>query len=117
MPEEYIPVSGEKGVVYISEEVIAEIVETAIRETEGVVSLAGSLPGVVERFGLKSLSRGVGVAFVEGVVHIDAAIYAASGESVAGIGERAQKSAAAAVESMTGLNSVVNIHVAGVAFD
>ena len=48
---------------------------------------------------------------------MDAAIFARYGESIAAIGERAQKAAVGAVESMTGLKCAVNLHIAGVSFD
>lgn len=120
MPENYVTVSAEKGSVYISEEVIAEIVGTAISETEGVAGLtnaAGADFNLGERLGFKSTTRGVSVGFDEGIVRVGAAIYARYGDSIAAIGERAQQAAAATVESMTGLKSEVDIHVAGVVFD
>ena len=118
MPENYITVPGEKGNVYISEDVIAVIVGTAIAETEGVASLThADGPGFGERLGIKNLSRGVSISSGDGKISVDAAIYAQYGASIAAVGERAQKAAAAAVESMTGLESTVNIHIAGVSFD
>ena len=118
MTDTYITVPGEKGSVHISEDVIASIVGSAITEVEGVANLTNPTgPDFGERFGRKSAIRGVSVDFSDGSVRIDAAIFAKYGESIAAIGERAQQAAAAAVESMTGLPSVVNILVAGVAFD
>ena len=126
MPENYITVPGEKGSVYISEDVIAEIAGAAISETDGVVGLAnavcpdfniGNNNSDGERRGAKPAVRGICVGCDEGCVRVGAAIYARYGDSIAAIGERAQKAAAATVESMTGLKSEVAIHVAGVVFD
>ena len=118
MPENYVTVPGEQGSVHISQDVIASIVGTAITETEGVAGLTNAAgPGFGEKLGIKSVSRGIGVGFADGTVRLSAAIYARYGESIAAIGAKAQKAAAAAVESMTGLPSVVDIHVAGVTFD
>ena len=118
MPENYITVPSEKGSVNIAEDVIAQIVGTAISETEGVAGLtAAALPAFTQRLGLKSAPRGVAIGLENGSVLVDAAIYAKYGDSIAAVGERAQKAAAAAVDSMTGLPSRVNIHVAGVTFD
>ena len=126
MPENYITVPGEKGSVYISEDVIAEIAGAAISETEGVVSLANAAcpdfnnnnsNSGSERRGSKPAVRGICVGCDGGLVRVGAAIYARYGDSIAAIGERAQKAAAATVESMTGLKSEVTIHVAGVVFD
>ena len=118
MPENYISVPGEQGCVHIAEDVIASIVGTAITEVDGVEGLTNAAgPDFGERLGFKSTSRGVSVQSEDGTVRIDAAIYAKYGVPIAAIGEKAQKAAAAAIESMTGLPSVVNIHVAGVTFD
>ena len=127
MPENYITVSGEKGSVHISEDDIAEIVGAAISETEGVAGLTNAPcpdfynssggSGAGERRSSKSAVRGVVIGCDEGLVRVGAAIYAKYGDSIAAIGERAQKAAAATVESMTGLKSEVAIHVAGVVFD
>ncbi|MBR1659711.1 MAG: Asp23/Gls24 family envelope stress response protein [Oscillospiraceae bacterium] len=118
MPENYITVPGEKGSVYIAEDVIAVIVGTAISEVEGVAGLTHAEgPGFGEILGFKSLSRGVHVGTEGNKIIIDAAIYVHGGASIASIGEHAQKAAAGAVESMTGMDSVVNIHIAGVSFD
>ena len=118
MPENYITVPGEKGSIYISEDVIAVIVGTAITEVEGVAGLTNADgPGFSERLGFKSMSRGVSVYLEDGKVRVDAAIYARYGASITSIGEEVQKAAATAVESMTGLESVVNIHIVGVSFD
>lgn len=119
MPENYITVPGEKGEVRISQEVIAQIVGMSISEVEGVDCLTNAAgPNFSEFIGRKSTSRGVSaVMTADGAVRIDAAIYAKYGKSIASIGEKAQAAAAAAVEAMTGLQSVVNIHIAGVTFD
>ena len=104
MPENYITIPAEQGRAHIAMDVIAEIVGTAIRETEGVA-------------GLKHNAKGVGVSFKEGAVCVEASIYAKYGNAIAAVGERVQRAAAAAVTSMTGLPSRVNVCVAGVTFD
>lgn len=118
MPENYITVNTEKGSIHIAEDVIAAIVGNAISEVEGVAGLTkvtGTDPG--ERRSFRSATRGVVITPEENSVRVDAAIYARYGEPISVIGDRAQKAAAGAIESMTGLPSVVNIHVAGVTFD
>lgn len=118
MPETYITVPGEQGSVHISEDVIATIVGSAISEVDGVAGLTNAAgPDFGERLGFKNAARGVNVGVDGGTVRVDAAIYAKYGQPIAAIGEKAQKAAAAAVESMTGLKSIVDIHVAGVTFD
>ena len=118
MPDNYIAVPREKGTVYISDEVIAAVAGNAISETEGVGGLTNASGPDFGSFGLRTVARGVSVGFGEGLVRVGASIYVRYGkDSVAAIGERAQKSAAAAVEAITGLKSEVHIHVAGVTFD
>ena len=118
MPDNYITVPGEQGTIFISEGVIAEIAGAAVSETEGVDCLTNAAgPDFSERLGFKSSTRGVSVDFDGSLVRIGAAIFARYGESIATIGERAQKAVAATIESITGLKSQVAIHVAGVTFD
>ena len=114
MPENYVTVPAERGDIHISEDVIAVIAAGAIHESEGVAAMSAPLDGGAIR---KGPARGVRVKLEDGVVHVEAAILARYGESIAAIGERAQKSAASALESMTGLKSVVDVYVAGVTFD
>ena len=111
MPENYISVDNERGGIHISEDVIAEIVRNAVSETEGVAALSGSAGP------FRSSPKGVTVRTEDGKLRTDISIYARFGEPVAAVGERVQKAAAGAVESMTGLESVVNVHVAGISFD
>ena len=114
MSENYITVPGEQGDISISEDVIAVIAATAIRESEGVAAMTTPPePGVRS----KGPGRGVRVSLEDGTIRVDAAILARYGDSIAAIGERAQKSAVTAVENTTGLKSTVNIHVSGVSFD
>lgn len=114
MPDTYITVPGGQGDIHISEDVLAVIAATAIRETEGVAAMTALTDGGAAR---KGAARAARIRLEDGVVYADAAIYAQYGDSIAAIGERAQKAVVEAVESMTGLKSVVNIFVAGVSFD
>ena len=117
MPENYITVPSERGGIHISEDVIAEIVRSAVSETEGVAGFAGGGADLGGRLGFRSSPRGVSVRTEEGRLSTDVSIYARFGEPVAAVGERVQKAAAGAVESMTGLETAVNVHVAGISFD
>ena len=113
MSENYITVPGEQGSIFIAEDVLAVIAAAAIQESEGVAGLTVEA-GSAQR---KGPARGVSVSVEDGVVRVDAVIMARYGESIAAIGERAQKAAVEAVESMTGLKCLVNLRVAGVSFE
>ena len=118
MPDTYITVPAEQGTVHIAENVIAEIVGNAIRETEGVAGLTNAVGAdFSDHLVQKSTTRGIGVAYEDGIVWVEASIFARYGDSIATVGERAQKAVTAAVDSMTGLPCRVNIFVAGVAFE
>lgn len=112
MPDNYINISCEKGSVHISEEVIAVITAAAINEVEGVAGLAGN-----EFVGKKHASRGVKVYFGEGDITIDAHIMIRYGSGIAGVAGKVQDGVISAVESMTGIQPTVNVHVTGVSFD
>ena len=102
MPENYITIPTEGGAVNVSEDVLAAV-------TAG--------PDLGELLGKKAQTRGVRVSFENGIVVVDASVLVTYGTSVVGIGESAQKAAAAAISDMTGLESVVNVRVTGISFD
>ena len=96
----------------------AAVAAAAIGEVEGVAGFSSTAgPDLGELLGKKAQTRGVRVSFENGVVVVDASILVTYGTSVVGIGESAQKAAAAAISDMTGLESVVNVRVTGISFD
>ena len=118
MPENYITTQTEKGSINISEDVIATIAATAISEVDGIAGMSGSAGQELgELIGVRSIAKGIRIGFEEETVLVDAAILVQQGRSITAIAEQAQKAISAAVESVTGLHSVVNVHVNGVAFD
>ena len=118
MPESYITSPTEKGSIHIAEDVLAAIAATAAAEVDGVAGMSGSAPELTELIGgKKAAARGVHVCVEEDTVQVNAAILVRYGKSIVGVADKVQKSVGSAVESMTGLKCVVNVHVAGVAFD
>ena len=93
MPENYITSQTEKGNISISEDVIQVMVNAAVSEIEGVAGLS-SVPGadIAEFLGIKSATTPPSV-------------------------KKVQDQVAVSVEDMTGLKTVVNVHITGIAFD
>ena len=118
MPETYITIPTEKGSIHIAEDVVAAIAATAAAEVDGVAGMSGSAPELTELIGgKKPVGRGVHICVEGDEVQVNAAILVSYGQSIAGVADKVQRSVGSAVESMTGLKCVVNVHVAGVAFD
>lgn len=118
MAENYITSKDEKGNVSISEDVIAVMVAAALAEVEGVAGLSNTVGSELADFlGKKSISKGIKVSFEEERIIIDVLIMVRFGSNVTGVAHKVQQAVASAVESMTGLNVAVNVHVSGVAFE
>jgi len=118
MPENYITTAGDKGSINISEDVIAVMVSVAVSEVEDVAGMANTAgKELAELLGLKSVSKGVKISFTEEGVTVDVIILVRYGNSVVDTAKKVQDKVCAAVESMTGMRTTVNVHVAGVSFD
>ena len=118
MPESYITIPSGKGSIHIAEDVLAAIAATAATEVDGVAGMSGSAPELTELIGgRKPTGRGVHICVEGDEVQVNAAILVRYGQSIAGVADQVQRSVGSAVESMTGLKCVVNVHVAGVTFD
>ena len=104
------------GEVKIADEVVAIIAGLAAMEVEGVSSLAGkSTRGLIGKLGMKSLSKGVKVDVLEGIVTVSLALNLKYGYSVKDVTGKVQDKVKTAIENMTGLDVAdVNIRVAGV---
>ncbi len=108
----YISHTQENGAVMISEEVIATIVSTAVKDVEGVVSIETAKSGL-ERV---LLNKGMKIEISDdNEVTIDCDIVVNYGTSVITVAKAAQEAAASAVEAMTGIKpTAVNIDVVGI---
>lgn len=104
------------GEVKIADEVVSIIAGLAAMEVEGVSSMAGKATReLIAKLGVKSLSKGVKVDVLEGIVTVSLAINLKYGYSIKDITTKVQEKVKAAIENMTGLEVAdVNIRVAGV---
>ena len=104
------------GEVKIADEVVAMIAGLAAMEVEGVASMAGNATReLISKLGMKSLSKGVKVDVLEGVVTVSLSLNLKYGYSIKEITTKVQEKVKASIENMTGLEVAdVNIRVAGV---
>ena len=118
MPDTYITIPTDKGDIHVAEDVLGTIAATAAAEVDGVAAMSGSgAAELTELIGKRSAGRGIHVCVDGDTVQINTAVLVHYGKSITGVAEKVQRAVEGAVESMTGLNCVVNVHVAGVAFD
>lgn len=103
--------NSELGEVNISDDVLAVISAMAALEVDGVVGMAGNITSeIVEKLGMKKLSKGVHVDVAENNVMIDVAIILRMNENIINISKRVQDKIKTTVENMTGLE-VANVNV------
>ncbi len=104
------------GEVKIADEVVAIIAGLAATEVEGVSSMTGNATReLVSKLGMKSLSKGVKVDVLEGIVTVSLVLNLNYGYSIKDTTKKVQEKVKAAIENMTGLEVAdVNIRVAGV---
>ena len=104
------------GEIKIADEVVAIIAGLAAKEVEGVASMAGNATReLISKLGMKSLSKGVKVDVLDGIVTVSLALNLNYGYSIKDITSKVQEKVKTAIENMTGLEVAdVNIRVAGV---
>lgn len=119
MGENYITCQGEKGSIYISEDVLTGMVKAAVSEIDGVAALANNAGAdLAELLGIKNPGKGLKVQIEDGKMTVDVIIMVRYGCNVVGVAQQVQDAVTQAVESMAGMGTpVVNVHVSGVAFD
>jgi uncharacterized alkaline shock family protein YloU len=119
MADNYITCQGEKGNINISEDVIVSVVRSAITDIEGVAGLANTAGAdLAELLGIKTLSKGITVRFVDDAIVVDAIILVKYGNNIVNVAKRVQQAVSDAVEAATGMEKIeANVHVSGVAFD
>lgn len=115
--KQYITQTQDNGSVMISEDVIATIVEQAIGDVEGIVSLSVK-PGadIAELIGKKGWGKGIKVIIGEdNGLDIDCNVVIGYGQSVVAVAKSVQEAVSGALESMTGIHvSSVNVNVCGI---
>ena len=111
-----IEMNNECGEVVVADEVVAVIAGLAAMEVDGVASMAGNATReLISKIGIKSLSKGVRVDILEGVVTVAVTLTLKYGFNVKEVAAKVQEKVKAAIENMTGLTVAdVNIRVAGV---
>ena len=114
--KEYVSNAQENGTVNISEEVIATIVTTAVKDVDGVVGLNGSFgEDLAGMLGRKNANKGVRIVLGDQSVQVECNLIVLYGHSVVEIAKNVQNSVTTAVESMTGLSvSSVDVNVCGI---
>ena len=119
MGENYITCREENGSINISEDVITSLVRSAISEVDGVAGLSNTAGAeFAELLGLKTVSRGVKVQFVDDSKIIVDAIMVLYGCNIVGVARSVQEKLMTLVQSTTGIdNAEINVHVSGVAFE
>jgi len=119
MGENYITCSGELGSINISEDVISSIVKSAISEIEGVAGLSNTAGAeLAELIGLKTISKGVKVQFVDSKIIIDLIINVYYGSNIVSTAKNVQEKLISVVQDTTGIQDAeINVHVSGIAFE
>ena len=103
--------NSDLGEVHIRDDVLAVISAMAALEVEGVVGMAGNITSeIVEKLGMKKLSKGVRVDVSENSVMIDLSIILRMNENIIKISKKVQDKVKSTVENMTGME-VENINV------
>ncbi len=104
------------GEVKIADEVVSSIASLAALEVDGVASMAGNATReLVSKLGMKSLSKGVKVDVLEGIVTVSLVLNLKYGYSIKDTTGKVQEKVKTAIENMTGLEVAdVNIRIAGV---
>ena len=119
MGDNYISCQLEKGSINISEEVITGVVKSAISEVEGVAGLSYTAGAeLAELIGLKSVSKGVKVQFVDDKIVVDVIINVLYGCNIVQVAREVQDKIMSLVQASTGIEKAeVNVHVSGISFD
>ena len=119
MADNYITCQEEKGSIHISEDVIVTLVKSTVSEIEGVSGLSNAAGAeLAELIGIKTVSKGVKVAFEDETIVIDVIINVSYGSSIVSVAREVQDKLLSTVQSVTGIEKAkVNVHVAGISFD
>ena len=104
--------------VKIADEVVSVIAAKAAGEVEGIAGMTGSIAGeLVEKLGVKNLSKGIKVDIAESNVAISLSVMVGYGYKIPDICKEAQQAVKNAVETMTCLTvTEVNLYVQGIVF-
>lgn len=115
--KQYVTQTRENGTVMISEDVIATIIEHAIKDVEGVAGLnmkAGS--DIIEMLGKKIAGKGVKIEIgQQDELYIDCNINIYFGQSIVTVAQAVQEVIVNALQSTANLSvATVNVNVCGI---
>ena len=104
------------GTVKIADDVVAMIAGLACMEVKGVGAMAGNVGNeLLDRVGVKSLTKGVKVYVTGKKVKTDVALLVEYGYNIPAVSQKVQDTVKSAIENMTGLEVTdVNVRIAGV---
>ena len=103
MGENYISCQAEKGSINISEEVITDIVKSVVGEVEGVAGLSYTAgTELAELIGLKTVSKGVKVQFVDGRIIVDVIINVMYGCNIVQVAREVQEKVMSMIQASIG---------------
>ena len=104
------------GTVKIADDVVAMIAGLACMEVKGVSAMAGTVGNeLLDRVGVKSLTKGVKVYVTGKKVKTDVALLVEYGYNIPAVSQKVQDKVKSAIENMTGLEVTdVNVRIAGV---
>lgn len=109
------PVAGN---LKISQDVIASIASFAIKEIDGVASLAPFTANVKDWLIKKQTARPIVISLNDDVATIDLHLNLKFGYKIPDVAFRVQQSVKDAVQSMTGIAvAKVNVYIAGIVFE
>ena len=115
--KQYITQAQERGNVLISEDVIATIIENAIKDVEGVVGLSVK-PGadIADMIGKKSWAKGLKITISQdNSLSIDCNVNVGFGQNVVAVAKSVQDAVVAAIESTAGVKvTAINVNVCGI---
>ena len=115
--KEYLTQTEENGMIFISEEVIASIAASAVREVEGVYGLCtGTSLDWGNILGRKNLRKGVRVQFRQASFEISCNLVVKMGSAVVSVAKTVQEAIVDEVTAMTGIRPLrVNVNISGIA--
>lgn len=119
MGDNYISCHEENGSINISEDVISSMVKTVAAEVEGVSGISGTAGSeLAELIGLKTLTKGIKVQFVDDKIIVDVIITVNYGYNIVNVAKSVQEKIVSVMQSTTGIDNIeVNVHVSGIAFE
>lgn len=119
MGDNYISCQEEKGSINISEDVITSLIKSSISEIEGVAGLSNTAGAeIAELIGLKTVTKGVKVQFVDGKIICDVIINVVYGSNIVNVAKCVQEKILNLIQATTGIDqAAVNVHVSGISFE